>query len=224
MKKVITTMACLTILRSNKDNGMKSFLVIVMISFHFVLYPAQNERFNGFILQPEMGMLTYEQENTFKTTAYSMSGGVGKEFHIPKNLSLVTGIHVHNIYADYHNGMNMVFLRSNFVSVPVNLRLYSTKNSNSAFYSGLGLDNKFKFNESAEEIPTNQKYKRNNAYHLGSIIEFGFRTKIHDQVDLLTGINYRSDILQVGYKENKSKITNAVNLSIGFEFFKKTSN
>lgn len=161
-------------------------------------------------------MLQYEKENTYRTNAYSTIGMLGKEFNVHNNFSLITGVKGESVFGSYDN----LAFKSMFVTVPVQLRLYSSSESNSAFYGGIGIENKFKIYENIDNVNNNTETKGENGYHLGGIAEIGYRTKAHENLDFLIGLNYSNDILQVGYDNGKNKLLNGINLSIGFEFYK----
>lgn len=193
----------------------KIFSFVIIFIFVNELY-SQNGRFNGWVVSPSVGFVQYQKENIFKTTAYSTSAIVGKEFSLQKNLTFITGAKVESLYGN-HNDFSF---KNIFIGIPVQIRYYGSPGNTSSIYVGLGIDNKFKINEKFENELSGTNFKGENGYHLGGLVELGYKTKASENTDFLIGINYTGDILQAGYGNVKNRLLNGINLSIGFELFK----
>lgn len=200
---------------------MKKKLLILFVFFYTLCF-SQQSRYKGFFIQPEVGLLIYEKENLFKENSFQTSGTLGKEFLIMNNISIIGGLRLDNIKGNYYFENNSYYFDKKFVGVPIYLRMYSSAQSDTSMFVSLGIESKFKVYDKIENVALNEEVMDNKGFHLGGLVEVGYRAKVVSNLDFFVGMNYRDDLLQAGYDNgNKEKIQNNVNIFIGFEIFKK---
>jgi len=199
---------------------MKKLLLIPLFLIFTTTLFSQNFKHNGWIVQGGIGLFQYEKENQFQTNTYSVSSVVGKEFAVGKKTSIVTGIGAESLYGNYNNNS----FKSLFINLPIQLRVYNNLEGVSSIFATIGVENKFKISEKFENVVTNVKYQGENGYHLGGIVGVGYRTKANENLDFSIGFNYTADITQAGYSNDANKISDGVNLSLGFIFYRKGEN
>lgn len=193
----------------------KVFIIHFFLSAISLTY-AQNTRLNNWFIESGIGLLQYEWENNFKFNAYQSSAFVGKSFAVGKNSSLSTGVKLATLKGGFYD----YGFSSNFISLPVLFRYHSNSSNNAMLYFGVGVDNKFKINEKFENVVLSTAYKVDNGYHLGGIAEFGYRTKVVNNIDFQIGIGYSEDLVNLGYSNNGAyKMSNGVQLTLGFDIY-----
>lgn len=181
---------------------------------------SQKSNLNGWIVQPKLGMLQYGREKEFSSNVYSVAGIIAKEFQIGKKSSLVSGFKVESLYGNY----NDYTFKSNFIELPILFRYYFMPENNSTIFMGFGVENKFKIKEKFKNIVLETEYKGENGYHLGGIIEIGYKSKVTDTMDFLLGFNYSGDFANIGYENSAYKMLNGVSLSFGIEVYGQKKN
>ncbi|MEG2079255.1 outer membrane beta-barrel protein [Chryseobacterium sp.] len=192
----------------------------VFLFFCSQFFFSQKNNLNGWIVQPKLGVLQYEKENEFSSNAYSVSGIIGKEFQIGKKSSLVSGVKVESLYGNYKD----YTFKSNFIELPLLFRYYFLPENNSTIFLSFGVENKFKIKENFKNIVLDTEYKGETGYHLGGIVEIGYKTKVSDSMDFLLGFNYSGDFANIGYETSAYKMLNGVSISFGIEVYDQKKN
>lgn len=196
---------------------MKKILIILSSTVFTVLCSAQNQMHNNWFANAGLGFSKYEKKGVFKINSSNYYAFLGKEIQINTKNSLLAGLKIEELNGNFSD----MYITSHFLSIPVLYRHYFLPKENAAFFCSFGIENKFKVYENLENIAFNINSKGENAYHLGGLIEIGYKTKAVENLDCTIGLNYSGDIATAGYDNVKTKKPNGINLFLGFSLYKK---
>lgn len=196
------------------NNIIKMKKILFAVIFGCGLASGQVAKIGKFNFSSGLGFSEYQVKNIYKVNAFNHFINLGKDFRVGHSSFVVLGLG----YRDYFYDYNQYHIKSSFIEVPIGLNLRLSREESNFFYTGIGVNNKYKINEKVENFQDGEVLKEEKGYHLGSYAEFGYSAKVSEKLHFFIGVNYYSDLLQSGYK-NDNKVTNQANLVLGINVF-----
>jgi hypothetical protein len=154
------------------------------------------------------GNATIESDNNYKVNANAVGGGLGKEFILSKQLSLIAAFEYLRIqYAiPVRASSSPLFQVNNFIKVPFLLRYGDEFTEKATIYAKTGMYIASLYKVKVESIALNSSRKENNAgYSFGMQLNLGFKYQLSDIYSFGFGLNSQADLFQ-SYKDSVPEI------------------
>lgn len=169
------------------------------------------------------GNATIESKNNYKVNANAVGGGVGKEFVLNKQFSLIAAVEHLRIQNEIPATTNssQLFQVNNFIKLPVSVRYGHTIIEKSTVYAETGIYAASLYKSKVENIALNSSQKENNVgYNFGLQLNIGLRYQLSDTYSFEFALNSQGDLFQA-YDDSASKIKIAELYSFQLRFGSK---
>ncbi|MGK0295532.1 MAG: hypothetical protein ACI884_001695 [Ulvibacter sp.] len=154
------------------------------------------------------GNATVESENNYKVNANAVGGGVGKDFVLSKQLSLIVAVEYLRIQYEIPVTANSspLFQVNNFIKMPVLLRYGHEFVEKSTIYAETGIYAASLYKVKVENIALNSSQKENNVgFSFGLQLNLGIMYQLSDIYSFGFGLNTQADLFQA-YNDSVSEI------------------
>lgn len=181
--------------------NIKFYLSFLFIVFNFLLIVSQEETTNNnkgeLIVSSSIGTSTLEAKNTFKINANVSEGFIGYEFMVNNKVSLISGLEILRIKADFNNAAgNQLFLTNNYINIPVLARLFLNREQKMEIFVDLGIYGSYLYKSKVEDIANNIKDTENGlGTSFGFQANIGAKYKVNEKLSISFGIKSKSDIV-----------------------------
>jgi len=183
------------------------FFLVLFISMNVFSQENPDSR-GGYFGNFFFGTATIESENNYKVNADAVGGGVGKEFILSKQLSLIAAVAHLRIQHEIPVPINSspLFQVNNFIKIPILLRYGHEFIENSTIYAETGIYVASLYKLKVENIALNSSKNENNVgFNSGLELNMGLRYQLSEVYSFEFGLNSQADLFQT-YDDSVSKI------------------
>jgi len=190
----------------NKMKNIISLLILLFFASCSLFSQEGNNMGNkgDWIVVVDAGFAALEAEDNFKVSATAQGALIGKEFIIQDNASIITGIGVENVRADFNDEMGrLVFLKNSHIYLPVGVRLFYDKTQKVSLFADLGIYGSYLLKSKVEVVSDDIDDSKNGlGFNFGIQASLGAKFKfINDQNSISIGLKSKTDMVS-GYRNS----------------------
>ncbi|WP_452221155.1 outer membrane beta-barrel protein [Lacinutrix salivirga] len=188
-----------------------NFLILFFLLSINVVFSQQKNLDNDkgdWIVTNQIGFGVLEAKNAYKLNVTVFEGSLLKEFKLKNNLSIIGGIENLRVTGNFFENNNQLFLRNNYLNIPLLLRLSNITNQKKAsFYGDLGFYGAYLLKSKTEDIASNTDVSAKNlGFNFGLQFSFGLKYKINDNWNFNIGMKSKSDLIN-SYENSSQEFT-----------------
>lgn len=203
---------------------MKNLIIIAVLVNVFFCYSQDNEnkREGAWIINNDIGFSNIEAKNLFKLNANIVQGFIGRDISLNKNVSIISGLEVLRLSADYSSSSNeQLFLKNTYINLPLSLRYSTLVDVNKlGVFIDFGIYGSYLMKSKIENMETNSSHSNKSlGFNFGIQTVFGFVYKFTKNAGLQLGIKSKSDLFESYKKGNTEfKLKDFYAFQLGLKF------
>lgn len=204
-------------------NTMRVVFFIFLICFQQTCFSQEknNEDSGDWIVTLGIGTATVEAADNFKINGTVSDVFFGKELLLGDSSSIITGVEVTRVKADFSNALNQqVFIINNHINVPVSYRMLHNREGKFSVFADLGMYASHLL-KSKIEIESDDFDDSENSlgFNFGLQASFGAKYKFNDTNSISFNLKSKADLIN-SYKNSvqEFQLTDFYVFQLGLNF------